>query len=87
MIALRTKSAWRPILKSASTDIADAPAAVDQEGGATHADAERTIDPIHLDDFSVLVRQQRERQVVLRAKFGVRRGALRADAHDPQFRA
>ncbi len=72
MIALRTKSAWRPIMKSANTASRTRRAGVDQVGGSADADPERSIDPVHFDDGFLFIGQQDERQLVLGLEFGMR---------------
>ena len=57
---------------------------VHQERDPLHPEAQRPVDPEHLDDFFRLIRQQREGQAVLLAKALVALRALRADARHRQ---
>src|SRR5688500_20181220 len=64
--------------------IANPAVLADQIGPAPHADAERAIELVCLDDLLAGVRQQREVEVVLLGESPVRVGVLRADTHHPQ---
>ena len=68
--------------KSATTIVLDMSGLVDEEGRATHAETERALYAVHLDDEPLGVRQQGEGELVLVAERAMALRALRADARD-----
>src|SRR6185437_7857350 len=62
--------------------VLDVPGLVDEEGGATHAESERSLYVVHLDHEAISVRQEGERELVLLAESAVTLGTLRTHTRD-----
>src|SRR6185437_7080945 len=62
--------------------VLDVPRLIDEKRGAAHAEPERPLHAIHLDDEAVAVREESEGELVLVAEGPMALRALRADARD-----